>query len=64
MRQFRRREALTMEATGWIDTLPAGGTVRFDPTLRTAGDLAGAGAWPVAGPERVPDTAALQRSAA
>jgi hypothetical protein len=30
--------------TGWLDQLPAGDKARFDPSIKTAAELAGAGA--------------------
>jgi len=57
-----------MELTGWIDALPAGPTgvtPRFDPSVRTAGEMAGAGiAWPAAAPEPSPSVAAVHHTAA
>jgi hypothetical protein len=29
--------------TGWLDQLPAGDKARFDPSIKTAAELAGAG---------------------
>jgi hypothetical protein len=30
-------------ATGWLDQLPAGDRARFNPSIKTAAELAGAG---------------------
>jgi hypothetical protein len=35
--------------TGWLDQLPAGDKARFDPSIKTAAELAGAGAGVSAG---------------
>ena len=42
MRRFRARESIIPDTPGWIDTLPAGGEVRIDPTVPTAAELVAA----------------------
>jgi hypothetical protein len=57
-----------MEMNGWLDSLPSGpllATPRFDPSVRTAGEIAGSGvAWPQAAPERMAADASAHQSAA
>ena len=42
MRRFRAREDNPV-TPGWIDTLPAGGLVRIDPSVPTAAEVVGCG---------------------
>ena len=73
MRRFGSRDAEATEATGWVDSLVegpgqtggAGSVARFDPSVRTAAELAGAGpAWPTAAAIDTPVPAAAHSTAA
>ena len=42
MRQTRVPDLSNPVTPGWIDSLPAGGLIRMDPSVRTAAELVGA----------------------
>jgi hypothetical protein len=39
MRRFQAHDADRPATPGWIDSLPGGGPVRIDPSVRTAAEL-------------------------
>ncbi|MDQ1391878.1 MAG: hypothetical protein QOF30_855 [Acidimicrobiaceae bacterium] len=39
MRRFKARDADSAVTPGWIDSLPDGGSVRIDDSVRTAAEL-------------------------
>jgi hypothetical protein len=56
MRRFQAHDADRPATPGWIDSLPGGGPVRIDPSVRTAAELVALAA-PVAPAAQTPHAA-------